>query len=267
MKKLTKLLCLTLAVMFCAMSFVACGSDKTDYEYIKEKGELVIGITYFEPMNYVGADGQLTGFETEFATAVCEILGVKPKFQEINWKTKEVELNGKTIDCIWNGMTITEDRKASMSISNAYMKNKQVIVLKSENIGKYKTADDFKGIKLVAEAESAGESVAKTNALFTQAAFTPVKSMKDAIMEVAAGTADACVVDFVTSIGMIGEGTAYAALSVDTAFSFDEEEYGIAFRKDSDITAKVNEAIATLIANGTLAKIAAKYKLDGQLIG
>lgn len=267
MKNFTKILCLALAVMFCVMSFASCGKSGSDYDAVKKKGELVIGITYFEPMNYIGADGKLTGFETEFATAVCEILGVKPVFQEIVWKTKEIELNGRTIDCIWNGMTIDDDRKATMSISTPYMSNKQVLVVKSENVGKYKTADDFKGVKIVAEAESAGESVIKSEALFAGADYTAVNSMKDAIMEVAAGTVDACVVDFVTSIGMIGEGTSYAALAVDPAFSFANEEYGIAFRKDSDLTAKVNDAIAQLIANGKLREIAAKYKLENQLIG
>ena len=76
--------------------------------YISNKGELVIGVTYFEPMNYLDADGKLTGFETEFAEAVCEKMGVTPKFQKIDWDSKEVELNSKTIDCIWNGLTIDD---------------------------------------------------------------------------------------------------------------------------------------------------------------
>jgi len=103
----------------------------SDWEYIKNKGELVIGITYFAPMNYK-ENGELVGFETEFAKAVCAKLGIKVKFQEINWDSKETELAGKTIDCIWNGMTIDEDRKANMSISIPYMQNKQVLVVKSK---------------------------------------------------------------------------------------------------------------------------------------
>lgn len=267
MKSFTKLLCLIMAVTLCIMSLTACGDSGSDYETIKEKGTLVIGITYFEPMNYIDENGDLTGFETEFAKAVCEILGVEPVFQEINWKTKEVELKGRTIDCIWNGLTINDDRKATMSLSEPYMKNKQVLVLKAENVGKYTTADDFKGLELVAEAGSSGEEVIEGEALFAQAKYTAVGSMKDAIMEVAAGTADACVVDYVTSIGMIGEGTSFAGLVVDPAFAFANEEYGIAFRQGSDITARVNEAIAQLIASGKLAEIAAKYKLSEQLIG
>ena len=104
--------------------------EDSDWEYIKNKGELVIGITYFAPMNYLDENGKLVGFETEFATAVCEELGVTPKFVEINWKTKETELNSKTIDCIWNGMTIDADRQATMSITIPYMQNKQVMITK-----------------------------------------------------------------------------------------------------------------------------------------
>ncbi len=102
----------------------------SDYQYVTEKGTLVIGITYFAPMNYEDENGELIGFETEFAKAVCEKLGVEPVFQEISWNAKETELAAKNIDCIWNGMTITPERVENMSISIPYMQNKQVKVVK-----------------------------------------------------------------------------------------------------------------------------------------
>ncbi len=102
----------------------------SDWEYIKNKGELIIGITYFAPMNYEDENGELIGFETEFAKAVCEALGIKAKFQEINWSAKETELAAKNIDCIWNGMTITDERAENMSITIPYMQNKQVMIVK-----------------------------------------------------------------------------------------------------------------------------------------
>ena len=101
-----------------------------DLDYVKGKGELIIGITYFAPMNYENDAKELVGFETEFAKAVCEKLGVKAKFVEIDWNAKEIELNAKNIDCIWNGMTITDERLENMSISVPYMQNKQVMVAK-----------------------------------------------------------------------------------------------------------------------------------------
>ncbi len=104
----------------------------SDWAYIQQKGELVIGFTYFAPMNYDNDDGEFVGFETEFAKAVCEVLGVKAKFQEISWAAKETELAAKNIDCIWNGMTITDERAEAMSITIPYMANKQVLVVKSK---------------------------------------------------------------------------------------------------------------------------------------
>ncbi len=104
---------------------------ESDWEYIKNKGEMIIGITLFAPMNYE-VNGELTGFETEFAEAVCAKLGVKAKFQVIDWNSKETELASKNIDCIWNGMTITEERAENMAVSIPYMENKQVVVVKAD---------------------------------------------------------------------------------------------------------------------------------------
>ena len=107
-------------------------TENSDYKYVMDKGELVIGITIFAPMNYYDDNDNLVGFETEFAKAVCEKLGVKAKFQEISWAAKETELAAKNIDCIWNGMTITSEREENMAISVPYMANKQVKVVKSK---------------------------------------------------------------------------------------------------------------------------------------
>ena len=263
-----KILAIMLALTF-VLTLCACGEIKgSDKEYIEEKGELVVGITYFAPMNYFDDDNKLTGFETEFAEAVCEELGLKVNFQEISWDAKETELNSKNIDCIWNGMTITPERQENMSISKPYMQNKQVLVMTKEAAAKFKSSADLAGMTLVAEKESAGENVINNDGYFTDAGVTyvAVDTQAKALTEVKSGTADAAVVDFVASIGMIGEGTDYEDLVVVGGASFSPEEYGIAFRKGSDMTDAVNEAINKLIANGKLEKIAAKYKLDGQII-
>lgn len=259
-----KILALLLAL---SMVFVlgACKDNGSDYEYIKEKGEMIIGITIFKPMNYYDDKNDLIGFETEFAEAVCAKLGVKAKFQEINWAAKETELNGKTIDCIWNGMTIDEDRLANMSISTPYMQNKQVLVVKAENAN----LASVDGLKIAAEGGSAGATVIENDKYFAKAQFIEVEDMAAALMEVAAGTSDGCVIDYVTSLGSIGEGTDYANLVVVENAKFElgnDEQYGIAFRKGSDMTEKVNAAITELVEDGTLAKIAATYGLEDQLI-
>lgn len=259
MKKLISIL--TTAAMLCAgaMMFTSCGES--------EDNEFVIGITYFEPMNYFDENNQLTGFETEFATAVCEKLGLTPKFQEIDWSAKETELNAGNIDCIWNGMTITDERRETMGLSNPYMENKQVLVVKTENVEAYSDSANLAGISICAEEGSAGEEVVTGNEIFASSEYVSVSTMATALMEVAAGTSDGCVIDFVTSIGMIGEGTDYAGLSVVDAYEFSPEYYAIAFRKtDTDTVEKFNNAISELMNDGTVASIAAKYKLDSQLV-
>ena len=259
-----KIVALLLAAM---MLFALAGcakTEKTDWAYIEDKGELIVGITLFAPMNYHDENGELTGFETEFAKALGEKLGVDVKFQEITWSAKETELNSKNIDCIWNGMTITPERLETMDISVPYMENKQVLVVKAENVD---AMADLAGKSIVAEKESAGETVAQNEAAFAEASYTPVDSQAKALMEVASGTADGAVIDYVMSIGSIGEGTDYADLVVVEGAAFSPEQYGIAFRKDSPETLqKVNDAIAALAADGTLNDIAAKYKLADLLL-
>ncbi|MBE6753023.1 MAG: transporter substrate-binding domain-containing protein [Ruminococcaceae bacterium] len=265
-----KIISLLLAVLMSLAVLTACNdnsADLSDWDYISDKGEMVVGITLFAPMNYKDDNGELTGFETEFAKAVCDKLGVKAVFQEIDWNAKETELNSKNIDCIWNGMTITEERQANMGISVPYMENKQVAVTKVENLEKFATAEAMNGAYVVAEAESAGEGVATSDAFFTGVNYTAVDSQAKTLLEVKSGTADVAVIDYVMSIGSIGEGTDYADLAVIEGAAFAPEQYGIAFRKgDTETLDKVNAAIAELMADGTLDEIAAKYKLDTLLV-
>lgn len=260
MKKIISLI--LVAVMICASVAIFSSCNKEE-----KKPTLKIGITYFEPMNYFDENNNLTGFETEFAKAVCEKLGYEPEFIEIDWKTKEIELNAGNIDCIWNGLTIDEDRQATMAISEPYMKNKQVLVVKAENAEKYSDSAALADADICAEEDSAGENVAKNDEVFANSNYTGISTQAMALMEVAAGTSDGCVIDFVTSIGMIGEGTDYAGLTVVDAYEFAPEFYGVAFKKDNtELLNKFNTALDELMNDGTVADIAAKYKLDGQLV-
>lgn len=273
-----KVLAILLAAVM-LLSFAACGAKQdstettkaeaqSDLAYIQGKGEMVIGMTIFEPMDYYGEDGQLTGFEVEFGNAVCEKLGVKAKFQEISWEAKETELSAKNIDCIWNGLTITPERQQTMSISAAYMNNKQVIVTKAENAEAFAQPGALDGKTVVAEKESAGEETIADAAnadYFGKANYVAVQDMKSALMEVKSGTADAAVIDYVTGIGSLGENSDYQDLSI-VEKSFADEQYGIAFRQGSDVTEKVNAIIEELTKDGTLQKIAEKYNLVAQLV-
>lgn len=273
MKKVLSIILAAVMALSVVTIFAACSKDSntttdSDLAYVQDKGTMVIGMTLFAPMDYYADEDEkeLVGFEVEFGKAVCEKLGVEAQFQVISWEAKESELKAKNIDCIWNGLTITPERQETMSISNPYMANKQVLITKAENVDLYKTAGSLEGKSVVAEKESAGEEVAMSDDFFAGCNYTAVDSMAKAIMEVKSGTADAAVIDYVTGIGSLGEGTDYEDVAIVESASFADEKYGIAFRKNSDITAKVNEIIDELIKDGTLQKIAAKYKLEEQLI-
>ena len=217
----------------------------SDLDYIKEKGKMVIGYTVYEPMNYTDADGNFTGFDTELATAVCEKLGVEPEFVEINWDTKVVELDAKSIDCIWNGMTLTDDIMANTATTKAYAKNAQVVVVKDGT--DYSSTADLVGKTVVAEAGSAGEAAIEGDENLAQADYVSKSVQTDCLMEVAAGTADAAVLDLTLANAMIGEGTDYASLKI--VDELNAEEYGVAFRKGSDAAAAVDAAFDELKAD------------------
>ena len=235
----------------------AAETAASDLDYIKEKGKMVIGYTVYEPMNYTDADGNFTGFDTELATAVCEKLGVEPEFVEINWDTKVVELDAKSIDCIWNGMTLTDDIMANTATTKAYAKNAQVVVVKDGT--DYSSTADLVGKTVVAEAGSAGEAAIEGDENLAQADYVSKSVQTDCLMEVAAGTADAAVLDLTLANAMIGEGTDYASLKI--VDELNAEEYGVAFRKGSDAAAAVDAAFDELKADGTMQALADKYDL------
>ena len=235
----------------------AAETAASDLDYIKEKGKMVIGYTVYEPMNYTDADGNFTGFDTELATAVCEKLGVEPEFVEINWDTKVVELDAKSIDCIWNGMTLTDDIMANTATTKAYAKNAQVVVVKDGT--DYSSTADLVGKTVVAEAGSAGEAAIEGDENLAQADYVSKSVQTDCLMEVAAGTADAAVLDLTLANAMIGEGTDYASLKI--VDELNAEEYGVAFRKGSDVAEAVDNAFDELKADGTMQALADKYDL------
>ncbi len=277
MKKLMALI-MALALV---LSLAACGQKAnegaSDWEYIQEKGVLTIGVTNYPPMNYLDDNGEWTGFDTEFAQAVGESLGVDVEFVEISWEAKETELASKNIDVLWNGMCITEDRKEMWEVTNPYMYNTQAMVMKADKAEEI--MKDVAGKRVVAEAGSTGEE--KINGTiddskdasvkvmakdyFAASEYTGVESMATALMDVQNGVADIAVVDSVIAQGMIeGEGSTLTDLVINTDNKFGDQYFGIAFRKGSDACEKVNAAIEELRTNGKLMEIAEKYGLaDG----
>lgn len=261
MKKLVALV--LVAVM--GLSMVGCGKkdssndSKSDLEYVKEKGTLVVGVTDFAPMDYKDDSGNWIGFDADMASAFAESIGVKAEFVEIDWDNKIMELDGKTIDCVWNGMTLIDEVTSSMACSDAYCNNAQVVIVPQDKADQYQTVDSIKELTFAVEAGSAGEGQAKELGLN----YTAVKAQSDALMEVAAGTSDAAIIDSLMAAAMVGEGTGYANLTYTVGLN--SEEYGVGFRKDSDLAAELNKFFKDSKADGSMEKCAEKYKVQAAL--
>ena len=255
-----KMFTLLLAILMIASLFTACGAAKapeTDLAYIKDKGKLVVGITDYAPMDYKDENGNWTGFDAEFAQLFAKELGVECEFYVIaDWGKKFMELDTKQIDAIWNGMTITEEAKLNSSVSNPYVVNAQVVVMKADVVADYDYMESLNGLTIAVENGSAGQDAANT---ITGATVVPLQDQGAALLEVKAGTADACVIDITMAYAMTGEGTDYADLAA--GLSLTEELYGVSFRKDSDVTAVFNDFMAKIKADGTLQALADKYAL------
>ena len=259
MKLMKKMMTLILAVLLILGCFAGCGAKETgsDMDAIKEKGKLVVGITDYAPMDYKDENGEWTGFDAEFARLFAEELGVECEFYVIaDWGKKFLELDTKQIDAVWNGMTITDEAKLNSSVSNPYVVNAQVVVMKADVIANYADTASLSGLTIAVENGSAGQDAA---AAIEGATINPMQDQGAALLEVKAGTADACVIDITMAYAMTGDGTNYADLA--PGISLTEELYGVSFRKDSDLTAAFNDFMAKLIADGTLQELAAKYNL------
>ena len=234
--------------------------EESDVAYIQDKGTLVVGITNFEPMDYRDASGEWIGFDADMAKAFAESLGVTAEFVEIDWDNKILELDSKTIDCVWNGMTLTAEVTSTMECSNAYCNNAQVVIVPADKASEYQTVESVKDLTFAAEAGSAGE--AELTALgYT---VTPVKAQSDALMEVAAGTSDAAVIDSLMAAAMVGEGTGYASLTYTCGLN--SEEYGVGFRKGSDLAQKLNDFFKASYADGSMMQIAETYGVQAAII-
>lgn len=256
MKKIAWILSVLLAVTACMLPALA----ETDSEYVKAKGVLVVGITDFEPMDYKNENGEWIGFDADMAKAFADSLGVQAEFVEIDWDNKVLELNGKSIDCVWNGMTLRPEVTEAMETANAYANNAQVVVLPVDKAANYADVAALSGLTFAVEAGSAGEEEIDKLGY----AKTAVSSQANALMEVAAGTSDAAVIDALMAAAMVGEGTGYAQLTY--TLPLNSEEYGVGFRKGSDLAEMLNAFQATVYADGSMMALAEIYGVQAAII-
>ena len=235
----------------------------SDMAYVQSKGTLVVGITDFAPMDYQNESGEWIGFDADMAKAFAESLGVSVEFVEIDWDNKILELGSKSIDCVWNGMTLTDEVTSAMSCSNAYCNNSQVVIVPADKAADYADVEACKDLSFAAESGSAG--MAEVEKLGYS--FTEVKDQATALMEVAAGTSDAAVIDSLMAGAMVGEGTSYDSLTYTVSLNAEEgEQYGVGFRQGSDLAAALNDFFAAAYADGSMQACAETYGIQAALI-
>ena len=235
----------------------------SDMAYVQSKGTLVVGITDFAPMDYQNESGEWIGFDADMAKAFAESLGVSVEFVEIDWDNKILELGSKSIDCVWNGMTLTDEVTSAMACSNAYCNNSQVVIVPADKAADYADAEACKSLNFAVESGSAG--MAEVQKL--GASFTEVKDQATALMEVAAGTSDAAVIDSLMAGAMVGEGTSYDSLTYTVSLNAEEgEQYGVGFRQGSDLAAALSDFFAAAYADGSMQACAETYGIQAALI-
>ena len=238
---------------------VASSAD-SDLAYVQDKGTLVVGMTDFAPMDYRDENGEWIGFDADMAKAFAEYLGVEVEFLEINWDNKLMELDAKGVDAIWNGMTITDEVTSGASVSEPYCNNGQVVVLPAGKAADYQDVDSLSGLNFAVENGSAGAE--QLDALGI--AYVAKTTQADALMEVASGASDACVIDLLMAGAMIGEGTSYPDLTY--TVQLNSEEYGVGFRKGSDLVDAFNTFWQEAYDDGTVMEVAAAYGVQESVI-
>lgn len=254
MKKFAAIL-LSLVLLVTAAALAEDGS----LDAIKNKGTLVVGLdASFPPMGFTNDDGELVGYDLSLAEEVCKRLGVELVKQPIDWAAKDMELNSGNIDCIWNGMTVTEERQEIYSVSMNYLQNAQVVVVLEDS--PVNTLADLAGKTIALQAgSSAAEAVAANTELLESLAGAPIEfaDYAMALMDLDNKGVDAVVMDvIVANYYITTKGASYRVLEEQLAPEF----YAIGFRKaDVALTDAVNALLKEMAADGTIARISIEW--------
>lgn len=263
LKKTTSILLILTMILGAAAALTGCGgedtTDDSGWAYIENKGELVIGLDdTFAPMGFRDENNQLVGFDIDLANAVGEQLGVAVKFQPIEWDAKEMELTSKNIDCIWNGMSVTDERREQMALTKMYFNNCNIVMSKSSAVNVTKE-EDLANYKIGTQVDSSALKVMQESDKWDLYAdnVSEFPTFDEAIMALQGDRVDVIVVDQV-----LGE---YKNSKMDEPlftcdFNFGDDFFAIGCRKgEQDVADKISDAIQALIDNGEAAKISEKW--------
>ncbi len=253
-----KIIALVLATILCAFAFVSCGDkDKSEVAEIKENGKIVIGVTVYQPMDYLDDDGNWTGFDAELAQMFAEDLGVTCQLVIIDWNNKVAELKSGNIDLIWNGMTATDELAKNMDFSVSYAKNAQVaVVAKNSTL----TAANVKNATVAVENGSAGETAARDLGVADSKLIEKSDGQVGALSEVLSGNAQVAIIDITMAQSVVGKGI-YGDLKILDGASYGDEIFAVGIRKDSDLKKELDKFLKEKYEDGTLEALAIKYSV------
>ena len=230
------------------------------WEDIQAKGKFIVGLDdAVPPMGFHDENtDELVGVDIDLANAVAEKLGLKAEFKAIDWKNKEMELNTKKIDMIWNGFSISEERKQSVLFSTPYMDNTQALVVTEGSAIKSKS--DLAGKKIGVQGGSNAVEAVQADSIYASVGADNISTYDTiplALLDLTNGRVDAVVADeTVVRYDIKKSNEKYVVLQD----NFGDEEYGVGFRKtDAALKEKIDGAIRELVADGTAAKISAKW--------
>lgn len=232
------------------------GEDKS-LDSIKEKGKFILGLDdSFPPMGFRDENNEIVGFDIDLAKEVTSRMGVELVVQPISWDSKEMELNSGNIDCIWNGMSINDDRKAAMNLSEAYLRNDMVFVVLDSSA--YNSQADLAGKNVAVQNGSSAQEILEGSEFKGQAgSIIGYDDNVTAFMDLDANGVDAVFLDSVVANYFItSKNKPYRILS-DVLY---EEEYAIGFRKnDQALRDEVQKILSEMKADGKVGEISTKW--------
>ena len=257
MKK--RILILAMLLSFVAMSFTSfafLGKKKNGFKAIQKKGEFVVGLDdAFAPMGFRDENGEIVGFDIDLAKEVANRLGLNVVFKPCEWSGIIFELKSGNIDVIWNGLTITEERKRQINFSQDYLKNSQITVVKkdSEIVSKMDLNGKVIGLQMGSSADKAVSDDPVSKKLKDVKKY---ENNVDALLDLKNGRVDAVVMDEIVARYYTAKKDGYKVLDAD----FGKELYGVGFRKgDVKFKEAVDKALDDMIADGTMAEIKARW--------
>lgn len=257
MKKVINIL--IMSVIICSL-FISCKKDSDQsLKAIQDKKVFVLGLDdSYPPMGYRDENGEIVGFDIDVAREVCSRLGVELKTQPIDWSAKELELLTKNIDCIWNGFTVTEERKEKILFSEPYLKNRQVVIVRND--GEINTIASLSGKKVGVQAGSSGEYAFEQTEVYPTVSIVAFKDFLTAITDLKIGGVDAVVIDEIVADSQIKKASAANQLKILRSEPIASEDYAIGFRKgEQKLVDAVQQKINEMKKDGTLKKISEKW--------